>query len=184
MCPSRAGLPAWLRTAGAIMVIVGLYFVVPMPWAQAEADRTALRAVVCLAGLAVVTWLLTRQVKRALRPDRLVAEQMAVLLTIVTVVVVFFAAAYLVMADQFTGIRTRLDALYFSVTTLGTLGYGDVVPVGQGAKVAVIVQVVFDLIIVTSALTIVVGGVLVLAVMTVLVVIGTVLTGKGVGGLL
>jgi hypothetical protein len=150
-------MSAWLRTAGAITVVAGVYFVVPMPWTQADTDRAALRAVACLAGLAIVTWLLMRQVKRALGSDRLLAEQVAALLTIVTVVVIFFAATYYVMADQFTGIHTRLDALYFSVTTLGTLGYGDVVPVGQGAKVAVIVQVVFDLIIVTSALTIVVG---------------------------
>ncbi|GAA3597484.1 potassium channel family protein [Nonomuraea rosea] len=158
MCPSRTGMLAWLRTAGAIVVIIGLYFVAPMPWARSEADQPGLRAAVCLAGLVVLTWLLTRQVRRALQPERLFAERLEVLLIIVSLVVVFFAATYFLIADQFAGLRTRLDALYFSVTTLGTLGYGDIVPIGQGARVAVMVQVVFDLIIVTSALTIVVGG--------------------------
>ncbi|MEU6730070.1 potassium channel family protein [Nonomuraea wenchangensis] len=158
MGPSRAGLLAWLRAAGAVALLAGVYFAMPMPWAGTESDRTVLRTLVCLAGLAVVTWLLVRQVQRALRPHRLVAEQAAVLLTSVTLVVIFFAATYFTMADRFTGIRTRLDALYFSVSTLGTLGYGDIVPVGQDAKAAVIVQVLFDLVIVTSALTIVVGA--------------------------
>ncbi|MET7464523.1 potassium channel family protein [Nonomuraea sp. NPDC005501] len=158
MSPYGARMLAWTRTAGAIAVVTGLYFVVPLPQAGPGGGLFQWRSFASLAGLAILTWLLTRQVQRALRPERLLVEQVTMLLTGVNVVVVFFAATYVVMADQFAGIRTRLDALYFAVVTLGTIGYGDIIPVGQAAKAAVIVQTVFDLVIVTSAITIVVSA--------------------------
>ncbi len=53
---------------------------------------------------------------------------------IVGVIVVFLALAYGVVGsyllrDQFTNLVTWGDAVYFAVTTLTTLGYGDIVPV-------------------------------------------------------
>ncbi|MGW2161331.1 potassium channel family protein [Nonomuraea sp. NPDC001699] len=157
MCASRAGLLAWARSAVAAAVITGVYFAVPLPTGRSQGASPELRALACLAGVMILAWLLVRQVERALRPGRFLAEQLAMLLTVVVVVVVFFAALYYLMADQFHGLRTRVDALYFSVITLGTVGYGDVVPLGQGAKAVVIVQVIFDLVVVTSALAVIVG---------------------------
>jgi voltage-gated potassium channel len=76
----------------------------------------------------------------------------------VYVVVVFFAALYVVLEDQMSGLDTRLDGLYFAVTTLSTVGYGDITATGQGARAVVIVQMLFDLIIVTSAISIVISA--------------------------
>ncbi|RSN02022.1 hypothetical protein DMB42_38405 [Nonomuraea sp. WAC 01424] len=158
MSSSQVGLRAWARSVAAVVLITGVYFVAPLPAARTPGGSPELRTIGFVAGVIVLTWLVSRQVGRALRRERLLAEQLAMLLTVVTLVVAFFAALYFLMANQFHGLRTRLDALYFSVVTLGTIGYGDVVPVGQGAKAVVIVQVMFDLVIVTSALTLIVGG--------------------------
>ncbi|MEV3983917.1 potassium channel family protein [Nonomuraea sp. NPDC049758] len=157
MCASPAGVLAWVRSAVAAALITGVYFAVPLPTEKLQDGSPELRVVACLAGVIVLAWLLGRQVGRALRPGRSLAEQLAMLLTVVIVVVVFFATLYFLMAAQFHGLRTRVDALYFSVITLGTVGYGDVVPLGQGAKALVVVQVIFDLIVVTSALALIVG---------------------------
>ncbi|MBW8482283.1 potassium channel family protein [Actinomadura parmotrematis] len=146
---------AWLRSAIAIVLITGLYFVAPL---HREDGLYLIRAATLLLGLAAVSWLTALQVRRALRPGRLPAERLALLLTLVTLVSAFFATGYYQMSDQFSGLRTRLDALYFAVTTLATVGYGDITATGQAARALAIVQMLFDLVIVTSAITIVLGA--------------------------
>ncbi|MEU8460471.1 potassium channel family protein [Streptomyces sp. NPDC029003] len=49
----------------------------------------------------------------------------------------------------------RTDALCFTVTTFATVGFGDIVPLTQGAKVAVLVQVLGDLLLVGVALKVI-----------------------------
>jgi voltage-gated potassium channel len=75
--------------------------------------------------------------------------------------VAFFAIYYtrLAGAGQFSGLETRLDAVYFTVTTLATVGFGDVHATGQAARFAVTVQIVFNVIVLAAAIR-VLGGVL------------------------
>ncbi|WP_010532739.1 potassium channel family protein [Brachybacterium squillarum] len=47
--------------------------------------------------------------------------------------------------DQFVGIGTRTDALYVTVVTMATIGYGDIHPVGQAARLLTTLLAVFDL---------------------------------------
>ena len=57
---------------------------------------------------------------------------------LLTVLILTFAGTYVVLADhpgQMEGIETKIDALYFTVTTLATVGFGDIHPVGQVARV-------------------------------------------------
>jgi voltage-gated potassium channel len=70
------------------------------------------------------------------------------LFVLLFVTVFFFAETFYLLArmpGQVAELRTKTDALYFTLTTLSTVGYGDVHAVGQLARVAVIVQIVFDL---------------------------------------
>jgi hypothetical protein len=46
--------------------------------------------------------------------------------------------------EQIRGMNTRTDALYFTVSTLATVGFGDVHAVGQLARGLVILQLVFN----------------------------------------
>lgn len=41
---------------------------------------------------------------------------------------------------KFEGLKTIVDSLYFSLSTITTLGFGDIYPVSMGAKVAVIIE--------------------------------------------
>lgn len=143
--------------AEAFLAFVGgavVYFAVPVHQGEVESGFV-LRGVILFLSLSIVTAVLIRQARRAARGGRLPAEQIALLLSIVDLVVVFFSLLYYARADEFTGVQTRLDALYFAVSTLCTVGYGDIVPVGQWARVLVTVQMVFDLVIVTSVITII-----------------------------
>ena len=148
----------WTRSVVTIGLITGLYFVLPLQLADLTRRQLAVRGPVFIAGMAVLTWMVARQVRRALERTHRVSDRIAVLATLVDVVVVFFAVLYDRMADQFHGVSTRLDALYFAVTTLTTVGYGDITATGQLARALVIVQMFFDLVVVTSAISIVVAA--------------------------
>ncbi|MEU0269249.1 ion channel [Nocardioides sp. NPDC006303] len=52
--------------------------------------------------------------------------------------------------DEITGLDTRTDALYFTLSTMTTVGYGDVHAEGQIARVLVCVLIVFNIVVVAS----------------------------------
>jgi hypothetical protein len=57
----------------------------------------------------------------------------------------------LVLPGEFEGLETRTDALYFALTTLATVGYGDIHAQGQWARGLVIVQMVFNAAVIAGA---------------------------------
>lgn len=134
------------------------YFLLPMNRHELGAGPPLLRAVLLLAALALVTLVLSVQVRRSLRPERLPLEVLAPLLGAVNLVVVFFSLIYYGNAGDFAGLETKLDALYFTVTTLCTVGYGDITPLGPGVRAVVTIQMIFDLIIVTTAISFIVNA--------------------------
>jgi voltage-gated potassium channel len=83
------------------------------------------------------------------------------LVALVLWAVAFFAIMYvrLAGAGEFDGLVTRLDAVYFTVTTLTTVGFGDIHATGQAARLAVTVQIVFNVVVLAAAVR-VLGGVL------------------------
>jgi len=74
-----------------------------------------------------------------------------------------FATGYYVLASvtpgAFTELVNRTDALYFTVTVFSTVGFGDIAPVTQPARVAVLVQMVADLLVLGVLLRAVTGAV-------------------------
>jgi voltage-gated potassium channel len=59
-----------------------------------------------------------------------------------------FASVYEAMAihgDAFPAIHTKIDAVYFTVVTLGTVGFGDITPATQVARLVVTFQIAFNL---------------------------------------
>jgi voltage-gated potassium channel len=135
----RAGLSA----AAVIVVLFGAYAALPF-----RGDRWWIGAVVGVALLVAIVPLTVRRVHAVLVSERPVVEAAEALAVLFTMLVVGFAALYFAMnreAGHFSGIGTRLDAIYFTVTTLATVGYGDIAPTSQGARAAVTVQMVFDL---------------------------------------
>lgn len=140
----------WGRMAVLVTLMVLLYFVVPVP------GRLHLGAVLrgfgTLAGLAVLAVGLAVQLRRHVddlgrRVDGLVAG--------IVLVVLVFAFSFYVLAraqpNQLDGLRTRVDALYFTMTTLTTVGYGDIHAVGQSARILVLLQMTFDVVFVAAA---------------------------------
>jgi voltage-gated potassium channel len=69
--------------------------------------------------------------------------------------VLFFATAFYVLQlsqpEQFTGVGTRLDAFYFALSVVSTVGFGDVHADGQAARAVVSAQILFNLLVVSLA---------------------------------
>ena len=58
------------------------------------------------------------------------------------------------VVDQFAELETKTDALYFTLSTLATVGFGDVHAAGQLGRALVSVQVTFDLVFVAAVVTV------------------------------
>jgi voltage-gated potassium channel len=131
----------WLLAGIALMV---LYFVVPI---RSEPDPVVLvlrwcATVVLLAALGIVIrWQAVRQIRE---PD---APLGGLVVGILAGVLLFALTDYGVAVyrpGQFTGLETRIDALYYALSTLSTVGFGDISAHGQLARVLVCVQMAFN----------------------------------------
>lgn len=142
----RRGI-SWQAGIGNLVAVLVLYFAVPVN-SELSVARIALRvlltlAAVCLIGFFVFRVSVVGQEGPRLRPLRPVH-----LILALEAVLVVFAMLYYTLAvntdNEFSGIDTRLDALYFTTVTLGTVGFGDITAHGQLARGLVTAQILFD----------------------------------------
>ncbi|MGK8522060.1 potassium channel family protein [Nocardia asteroides] len=133
----------------AVVCALLFYYFLPLDRAAVGRPAGVLGLLAFLFGVAGLIWLVRWRIRRYVLDPRATAGRINDVLLVVCVVVTFFALYYYVLESrapgQFAGLNTRTDALYYTVVTLGTVGYGDVHAVGPAAKVATMVQIVFDL---------------------------------------
>jgi hypothetical protein len=135
---------ATLRTLATVAVSVTLYYVLPL---DHDVDPVMVAEIIlgCAVLAAVIVWQV-RTVSRSPYPGIRAVEALAFTLP---VYVLLFATTYFVMEHSavlnFTESLTRTDALYFSVTTFATVGYGDIAAKSESARLVVTVQMLLDL---------------------------------------
>lgn len=142
------------RALGAVRVffilafMVFLYYAIPFG-ANGLGNFRALDVLFAALGIIGLAFLITVQARALLGASN---RQVRVegLVVVLVVIVLFFSVVYLEMAAQFSGLSTKTDALYFTMVTIGTVGYGDIHAVGQGARVMVSIQIAFDLVYVAA----------------------------------
>jgi voltage-gated potassium channel len=129
--------------AGALLV----YYYFPVTGDSSPLWQVLLFAV----GLGLLVWWVIRELKRQLAAGSS-GVRIRSLVTLLYPLVALFALAYYLLQRsdpaQFDGLVTRTDSLYFTVITLGTIGYGDVHAVGQLARVVTMIQVALDLVVI------------------------------------
>jgi hypothetical protein len=115
------------------------YFVLPFEGGRAARTFVALTLGIVLLGVvvAIQAWRITRDDYPRLRA----AETLA---TTLPLFIVMFAATYAVIDSAtdgaFTEPLSRLDSLYFTVTVFSTVGFGDIAPRSDPARVVTMVQ--------------------------------------------
>jgi voltage-gated potassium channel len=107
--------------------------------------------------LAVVIW----QTLAVMHSTHARARAIEALAACAVVVVVVFASAYINMSARdpqaFSELLNRTRALYFTVVTLATIGYGDITPRTDVARIVVMFQVVVNIAILGSAVRVISG---------------------------
>jgi voltage-gated potassium channel len=144
------GWKRWVRLSAVLAVVLVLYFTVPVSFEISSNDVVQL--VVSLTALSLLAVLVLVEVRHQLMEDDRRIDGLVIALMIA---VLGFALGFYVLAqrnpDQIIDLETRVDALYFTMATLLTIGYGDVHAAGQAARTLVLIQMVFNVVILATA---------------------------------
>ncbi|WP_189747413.1 potassium channel family protein [Streptomyces nojiriensis] len=148
-----------LAIARLVVTSVGLvvaYYLLPMDRPMSADTVAAL-----VFGLVLVSGLLVWQTISITKSPYPRLRAIEAVTAVFSLFILLFATTYFLMARSAAGIFTqalnRTDSLYFTVTTFATVGFGDIAPLTQGARVTVLVQVLADLLLVGVALKVVLG---------------------------
>jgi voltage-gated potassium channel len=108
---------------------------------------------------ALVVWDL-REIARSDHPRLRAVEMLA---TVVPLFLLLFSSVYFLMeqadAGSFSTPLTRVDAVYLSVTIVSTVGFGDITPVTQAARIVVTAQMLANLVLVGLVARVLLGAV-------------------------
>lgn len=145
------------RIVGITVAMLLAYFAAPI-----GQDGDAVGLTVLFLGLAAFVGLVAFQVVRIVNspaPQLRAAEALA---TVVPLVIVVFATLYVGMSASdpaaFSEPIGKIDGLYFTVTVLATVGFGDITGVNEPARIAVTVQMLIDLLIVGVLVKLIIGA--------------------------
>ncbi len=147
----RAGLPMTIGAFAAVAGILTLYMWLPEP----DGNDPPWAVFITILGVSILyiiaaVWALFR-IQKSRHPGRTGITMLAVM---VTAIVVIFALAYLSLSaddpGNFNVELTKVSALYFTMTILSTVGFGDIHPSSDAAMVAVMVQMVVSVTLITT----------------------------------
>ena len=140
-------LLGFLRSLLTSVGVLALYFVLPM-----DRDFSAGTLAVLGAGVLGMGLLVAWQVRAILRSPHPALRAVEAVALSLPLFLLLFAATYAVLSDTdpnaFTEPVDRVAGLYFVVTVFATVGFGDISPVSQVARVLVTAQMVGDLVLI------------------------------------
>ncbi|GAA3080839.1 potassium channel family protein [Pseudonocardia yunnanensis] len=143
----RAVAVSLLRSVLTTTFLVAVYYLAPL---RMTLDlRTWLRFALVLLLLAALA---VRQVQAVLVSDTPRVRAIEAAATGLPIFILLFSTIYLVIANNqpgsFSETLDRTDALYFTVTVFTTVGFGDIVPRTEAARIVTTLQMIMGLILV------------------------------------
>jgi voltage-gated potassium channel len=149
----KAGIRALLMATALVV----LYFVLPIE--HRAHQSVALRLGAALALFVVV---LASEIRLISSHDRPMLRAGVAMATIIPLFLVLFAWIYLTMSRSelaaFGGTLTRSSSLYFTVTVFSTVGFGDIAPKTDVARLVTTVQMLADLAVVAVVIRLILGA--------------------------
>jgi voltage-gated potassium channel len=134
-----------LRSAASVVALVVVYYLAPLDRAL---DATA--GIRFALGLLVLGAIVPWQVRGILRSEAPWLRAVTVAGIGLPLLIVLFASAYIVISanrpDAFTEPLSRTDGLYFTTTVFTTVGFGDIAPRADVARIIVTIQMIIGLI--------------------------------------
>jgi hypothetical protein len=147
-----------LRAAGSTTALVVIYYLLPL-----NRSSTAVAVTMLIIGLVTLTGLLAYQVRAITRSPFPLLRGVEALATSIPLFLLLFAATYVVLATisagNFSQPLSRTDAIYFTVTVFATVGFGDIAPRAEVARVIAMIQMLAGLVAVGVIAKIVFGAV-------------------------
>ena len=148
---------ALLRAGVEAAFIITAYFVLPI--SQREHASILVRVTV---GVVFFTAVLVYEVRAIIRSRHPMLRATVAMALIVPLFLVVFAWSYLTMSlsapAAFGQHLSRISALYFAVTVFSTVGFGDITPHTDAARLAVMAQMIADLIVVAVVVRLLLGA--------------------------
>jgi hypothetical protein len=142
----------WSRPGWTLIGLLVAYYAFPVqlagksPWAVAVSLAGTVGALVLVGTIMVRELNYVRQGVPG-RGARVLA--MLLVLLVMSSSLTFFLLNQ-ARPEEFAGLETRTDALYFTLVTMATVGYGDVHAEGQVARALVCLLLVFNVVVVAS----------------------------------
>jgi voltage-gated potassium channel len=147
----RTLLPAIIRPLVVLSLTLVIYALVPVD------GRDAARVVIVLAGLGILMILAVFgwQVSRVARSTRPLVAAVEALALVFGMFVCLFGLLYVALSegdpDAFSQDIAKVTGIYFTVTVLTTVGFGDIVPTTQTTQAVVTVQMLLGMILIGTA---------------------------------
>ena len=155
---------AGLRAASSAGILLAAYFLLPAPTRHLHGHHVLfefgamLRLGVAFAIFVTVLTIEIRAITRATHPMLRAGVAMAV---VIPLFLLFFAWMYLTMSNSdprtFHLGMDRMTALYFTVTIFSTVGFGDITPHTDLARLATTFQMLADLVVIAVVIRLILG---------------------------
>jgi len=136
-----------LRSAFTAAAMVAIYYIVPL-----EGRSPAFLYLELGIALALMTVVIAWQVRAIIASEHPGIRASYALASSTPTFLLLFSAAYVILSlndsRAFSEPLSRSDSIYFTVTVFSTVGFGDITPVTEPARLVVVGQMILDLVVI------------------------------------
>ena len=145
-----------VRAIVSVTVLLLLYYFLPVE--SRPHESVILRLTLALAFFVAVLTVEVRAISKHKHPMLRAGIALA---TVIPLFLVIFAWTYLTLSRSdpaaFASPLTRTDSLYFTVTVFSTVGFGDITPKTEAARLVTTVQMLADLAVLAVVVRLILG---------------------------